>query len=159
MKMIYFIVVNITIASEAEMKLLGTRIRSLVQGGECIELIGDIGSGKTTITKGIASGLGITETVQSPTFTINRTYVNPGAVRLSHYDFYRLTDPGIMADELEETLQDQKTVVVIEWGEIVRSVVPNDRLQIVFSSPTESSRDLVITGSGKRATRIMKGIA
>lgn len=150
---------NITIANEAAMKLLGETIGSLVRGGECIELIGDVGSGKTTITKGIASGLGISETVQSPTFTINRTYESPNGIRLSHYDFYRLQDPGIMANELEETLQDSNAVVVIEWGEIVQSVVPNDRLQIVFSSPTESVRELAIIGTGEKAARLMKGVA
>lgn len=56
------------------MKDYGERIGRLLKGGECIELVGDVGAGKTTLTKGIANGLGITETVQSPTFSINRTY-------------------------------------------------------------------------------------
>ena len=150
---------TIIIRSEEAMKQLGERLGSLLLGGECIELIGDVGSGKTTITKGIATGLGITETVQSPTFTINRTYESPRGIRLSHYDFYRLADPGIMADELEETLSDEEAVVVIEWGEIVRSVVPGNRLSIVFSSPDEKTRELTITGEGKHLDEIIKELS
>ncbi len=149
---------NITIASEADMMMLGEKIGSLLRGGECIELIGDVGSGKTTITKGIAAGLSISETVQSPTFTINRTYDSPSGIRLSHYDFYRLQDPGIMANELDDTLQDANTTVVIEWGDVIRSVVPNDRLRITFSSPTETVRELSIVGAGERSNRIVKAI-
>jgi tRNA threonylcarbamoyladenosine biosynthesis protein TsaE len=149
----------IKINSEDAMKQLGEKLGALLQGGECIELIGDVGSGKTTLTKSIAIGLGITETVQSPTFTINRTYDSPRGVRLSHYDFYRLADPGIMAEELHESLTENKTTVVIEWGEIVRSVVPGDRLRIMFASPSEFTRELTLEGNGKRAVRLIKGVA
>ena len=144
------------IGSEDDMKQLGEKLGNLLVGGECIELIGDIGSGKTTLTKGIAKGLGVTETVQSPTFTINRMYSTPSGVQLSHYDFYRLADPGIMADELYESLADKQTAVVIEWGEVVASVVPGGRLCIAFASPTAEDRELTITGTGDQAVRLMK---
>ncbi len=144
------------VASENEMKLLGEKLGSLLNGGECIELIGDVGSGKTTLTKGIAKGLNISQTIQSPTFTINRTYDSPGGVRLSHYDFYRLADPGIMADELHESLSDDKTTVVIEWGEVVKSVVPGGRLCITFVSPTAETRELTFTGTGERSINLIK---
>lgn len=144
------------IASENDMKLLGEKLGGLLIGGECIELIGDVGSGKTTITKGIARGLGITETVQSPTFTINRTYESPNGIILSHYDFYRLADPGIMADELYESLEDNNTAVVIEWGDIVDDVVPEGRLRITFASPTADTRELTFSGTGDRAVKLME---
>lgn len=148
----------IDIASEEAMKKLGEQLGTMVLGGECIELVGDVGSGKTTLTKGIAKGLGINDTVQSPTFTINRTYENDKGVRLCHYDFYRLSDPGIMADELHESLQDNNTVVVIEWGDIVESVVPDGRLRIDFVSPTADVRQLSFHGTGEHAIRLMKGL-
>ena len=147
------------ITSEDMMKQLGERLGSLLLGGECIELVGDVGSGKTTLTKGIAKGLGITETVQSPTFTINRTYESQRGIRLSHYDFYRLSDPGIMAAELQESLEESKTTIVIEWGEIVESVVPDGRLRITFVSPTAEVRQLSFAGTGEQAVRLMKGLA
>ncbi len=147
-----------TLLSENEMKELGERIGRFLVGGECIELVGDIGSGKTTLTKGIAKGLGITETVQSPTFTINRTYIGPRNIHLSHYDFYRLSDPGIMSDELDEVLRQNDTSVVIEWGDVVQSVLPDDHLRITFASPTETSRVLDFEGVGKKSTNLMKAI-
>lgn len=150
---------KLTIDSEAAMKQLGEKIGRSLQGGECIELVGDVGAGKTTLTKGIANGLAIAETVQSPTFTINRTYDSPGGLRLSHYDFYRLSDPGIMADELGESLGDPTTTIVIEWGDVVASVLPPDHIRITFDSPEESVRTLVFDGSGEKSQRLLGEIA
>ena len=104
---------NNIIHNENEMKLIGVKIGRLLQGGELIDLIGDVGAGKTTLTKGIALGLGITEEVQSPSFTISRTYEARNNLTLVHYDFYRLDDPGIMKDTLKETLDDDNCINVI----------------------------------------------
>ncbi|MBC7512350.1 tRNA (adenosine(37)-N6)-threonylcarbamoyltransferase complex ATPase subunit type 1 TsaE [Candidatus Saccharibacteria bacterium] len=149
---------NLTITNEVDMKRLGQAIGRVLVGGECIELVGDVGAGKTTLTKGIAAGLGISETVQSPTFTINRTYNSTGGVRLSHYDFYRLSDPGIMADELRESLDDPLTAIVIEWGDVVGTILPTDTLRITFSSPEEMTRVLNFSASGNTSTRILRSI-
>ncbi len=157
--MVYFIEMNITITGEDEMKAFGERMGRSLQGGECIELIGDVGAGKTTLTKGLATGLTITETVQSPTFTINRTYDSPGGLRLSHYDFYRLSDAGIMADELAESLEDPQTVIVIEWGAVVAPVLPDDTLRITIESPTESTRTLTLQSSGVASERIIEALS
>lgn len=140
------------------MKRFGERIGGSLRGGECIELIGDIGSGKTTLTKGIAHGLGITETVQSPTFTINRVYDGPSGIRLSHYDFYRLSDAGIMAEELAESLAEPKTSIVIEWGDIVSPVLPSDCLSVVFSSPTEASRTVTLRAGGASSRALLESL-
>ncbi len=145
---------KIQLASEEETKLWGQKIGTILRAGDCIELIGDVGSGKTTLTKGIALGLGIKETVQSPTFTINRTYDSSSGLRLSHYDFYRLSDPGIMSEELAESLGQSDTVVIIEWGDIVTSVLPEDHVRITFSSPTETDRDITLEGSSEIINRI-----
>ena len=97
------------------MKQLGEAIGWSVSGGEVLELVGDIGAGKTTLTKGIARALGINEPVQSPTFTISRVYDSPKGLRLAHYDFYRLSEAGIMGDEIREAMDDD-SVVVVEWA-------------------------------------------
>lgn len=157
--MLYFIEMRITITSDDDMKRFGERLSSVLRGGDCIELVGDVGSGKTTLTKGIARGLGITETVQSPTFTINRTYDAPSGLRLSHYDFYRLSDPGIMSDELDESLGEEGTIIVIEWGGVVESILPEDHIRISFESPTETERVLTIEASDKRAERLKGAMA
>lgn len=149
---------NLTISSESDMKQLGQTIGRALKGGECIELIGDVGAGKTTLTKGIAAGLQITETVQSPTFTINRTYDSPNGVRLSHYDFYRLSDPGIMADELSEALNDPLTSIVIEWGDVVASVLPRDHLRVTIESPQETVRVLHVDAKGEKSLAIVRSL-
>jgi tRNA threonylcarbamoyladenosine biosynthesis protein TsaE len=150
---------ELTITSEEDMKRFGERIGRLLRGGECIELIGDIGSGKTTLTKGIAVGLGIIETVQSPTFTINRVYDGASGIRLSHYDFYRLNDAGIMAEELAESLAEPRTSIVIEWGDIVSKVLPSDCLSIAFTSPTEASRVVTLTAGGPVSAAVLESLA
>jgi len=140
------LLMNIEVDSEHTMRTFGQKIGYLLKGGETLELIGDVGAGKTTFVKGLALGLGIDEDVQSPSFTISRLYDARDNLQLAHYDFYRLNDAGIMADELTETTQDQTVVTVIEWADIVEGVLPKDRLSIRFTSPTETSRHLTVTG-------------
>ena len=138
---------HIEVKSEQEMRALGEKLGGLLKGGEVIELVGDVGAGKTTFTKGLAVGLGIDEDVQSPSFTISRVYDARDGLLLSHYDFYRLSDAGIMASELKETTQDPKAVTVIEWADIVDGVLPETRLLIEFAAPTETTRNLTLNGS------------
>jgi len=137
----------IEVGSEQETRILGEKLGSLLKGGEVIELVGDVGAGKTTFVKGLARGLSIDEDVQSPSFTISRVYDARDDLQLAHYDFYRLSDAGIMADELTETTQDPLTVTVIEWADIVEGVLPENRLRIVFAAPTETTRTLNIDGN------------
>ncbi|MEI7539623.1 MAG: tRNA (adenosine(37)-N6)-threonylcarbamoyltransferase complex ATPase subunit type 1 TsaE [Candidatus Saccharibacteria bacterium] len=146
------------INSENEMKDFGRLIGSLLCGGEIIELLGDVGVGKTTLVKGIAIGLGIDEYIQSPSFTINRVYKGRDDLTLSHYDFYRLNDAGIMTNELQETISDPKTITIIEWGEIVAGVLPSDRLSIYIISPTETSRRLTVDSGGDNSRKLENGL-
>lgn len=141
------------------MQRFGTRIGNILTGKEVIELIGDVGAGKTTFVKGLARGLGVDEDVQSPTFTISRIYNARDGLQLAHYDFYRLNEPGILAIEIAETIADPQTVVVIEWGDIVEGVLPADRLSIRFQSPTENARDAELTFGGPISKRIREKLA
>jgi len=134
--------------SENVMKAFGKTIGRSLYGGGIIELVGDVGSGKTTLVKGIAVGLGIDEYVQSPSFTINRVYKGRDNLTLTHYDFYRLDDAGIMANELQEIIGNPDMVTIIEWGGVVEGVLPADRLTINIISPTEDSRLLTISSNG-----------
>lgn len=138
------------------MKVVGQRIGELLVGGEVLQLVGDVGAGKTTFTKGLAKGLNVSETVQSPTFTINRVYEARDGLRLAHYDFYRLSDPGIMADELAETSHFQGTIICIEWGDIVKDVVGNDFLEVRITSPSETSRELTLTPHGRLSEALVQ---
>ncbi len=130
----------IEVKSEQETRQLGEKIGRRLQGGEVFELVGDVGAGKTTFVKGLARGMGITGHVQSPSFTISQVHENPQGLRLAHYDFYRLADPGIMSEELTETTCDMSTVTVIEWADTVAHVLPKEHLRIEFLSTSENGR-------------------
>ena len=142
-----------------DMKLFGAKLGGLLKGSECIELVGDVGAGKTTLVKGIAQGLEIEETVQSPSFTISRVYDTPRELRLAHYDFYRLQDAGIMADELREASQDPGTVTIIEWAGIVSGVLPDDYLAITITATSESDRRLELTAHGQTSQQMLERLA
>jgi len=134
------------IMNETAMKAFGESFGRLLRGGEVIELIGDVGAGKTTLVKGIAQGLGIDEAIQSPTFTISRVYDARDGLRLSHYDFYRLNDAGIMADELDEAVHDPTGITIIEWADVVEGVLPEGHIAITITAPTDETRTLDIKG-------------
>ena len=133
------------INSEIEMKQLGEEIGCILKGGEVLELIGDVGAGKTTFTKGLAKGLGVMETVQSPSFTISRVY-EAGDLTLSHYDFYRLNDAGIMAMEIASAVEDAHNITVVEWAESVAEILPEDRIKIRILPQSETARKIEIEG-------------
>lgn len=144
------------VKSEADMKAFGVRLGSVLSGGEVIELVGDVGAGKTTLTKGIAEGLGVSEDVQSPSFTISRVYEAASELRLAHYDFYRLYDAGIMADELAETAGEAGTVTIIEWADIVSGVLPGDHLKIEILPTAETSRRVKLTPNGEVSRKVLE---
>jgi tRNA threonylcarbamoyladenosine biosynthesis protein TsaE len=94
---------------------IGTSIAATLEGGAVVVLSGALGSGKTVLTKGIALGLGVEDTVTSPSFAILNVY--EGKQKLYHFDFYRLDDPVEMGAMLEDYLYRRDGVTVIEWGE------------------------------------------
>lgn len=149
------------LSSHDEMLSFGARVARGLRGGEMIELVGDVGAGKTTFTKGLARGLGVHDAVQSPTFTISREYDTDKGLKLVHYDFYRLDDAGIMADELAESIADRRGVTVVEWAETVASVLPEDRVTLTISlvADDEQARDVSWAVSGDRSAQLMEGIA
>ena len=124
------------------MRAFGTKIGQSLRGGEIFELIGDVGAGKTTFVKGLAVGLEIDDDVQSPSFTINRRYDGRDGLTLSHYDFYRLNDAGIMSMEISESLNDPKIITVVEWGESVQDVLPADQIIVRIDYLPDEGRDV-----------------
>jgi tRNA threonylcarbamoyladenosine biosynthesis protein TsaE len=149
----------IEVQSESDMKKLGERIGRLLRGGEVIELIGDVGAGKTTFTKGLARGLQINEDVQSPSFTISRVYAARDNLQLAHYDFYRLSDAGIMVHELNDAVQDSQTITIVEWAAAVEHVLSDDRLQIRIISPSIADRTVELIPHGARYSTLVGELA
>jgi len=147
----------VRIDNEARMKQLGEAIGQSLSGGEVLELVGDIGAGKTTLTKGIAQSLGISEPVQSPTFTISRVYDSPKGLHLVHYDFYRLSEAGIMGDEIREAMDDD-SVVVVEWAGAVDDDLPKDRLVVKITTISEEERLGEFHPGGKKSIELWQKI-
>ncbi|MDB5162623.1 MAG: hypothetical protein JWN28_230 [Candidatus Saccharibacteria bacterium] len=139
----------IEVTSEQQMKDLATTIGNSLIGGEVFELVGDVGAGKTTFVKGLAKGLAIEDDIQSPSFTISRLYDARDNLQLVHYDFYRLSEPGIMANEVAEMVHDEKTITVIEWAAIVEGMLPENRFTIEIESPTETTRSVTLPNNLK----------
>ena len=118
---------------------LAESVGSRLRGGETIELVGDLGSGKTLFVRGLAMGLGSRDAVHSPSFTISNEY-RAERLTIYHFDFYRLSEPGIMQSELAEILNDSAAVVVIEWAKLVEDILPTDRLSINIKTSSETAR-------------------
>ncbi len=137
------------------MRAFGAQVGALLRGGETIELVGDVGAGKTTFVKGLAQGLGVEEDVQSPSFTISRVYDGREGIILAHYDFYRLGEAGILSEDLHESIADSVVVTVIEWAGIVNDVLPTDRIRIEIRSSSETERELVISAPKELMEKIV----
>ena len=133
--------------SEKETFELGKRIANAVNPGTVILFYGDLGAGKTVMTKGIAAGLGITEMITSPTFTIMQEYEG-GRMPLYHLDVYRIEDP----DEMEEVGLNEyiygNGLTVIEWAEQIEDILPDDAIKITIERNVENpeDRDIRIEG-------------
>jgi len=114
---------------------IGIKLGKHVGSGDIITLSGDLGAGKTILTKGIAIGMGITAPVSSPTFTIIKEYVE-GRLPLYHFDLYRLGKGAIDEDLGFEEYLYGAGVCVIEWSEYIDELLPADRLNIAIKHGT-----------------------
>jgi len=118
---------------------LGEALGKLLKPPALLELSSDLGGGKTTFVRGLVRGLGSQDKVSSPTFTLNRIYKAKN-LEVHHFDFYRLNEPGVVSDQLEESLQNSRVITVVEWSDIVQGVLPADRLTIEFK-PVQDNAD------------------
>lgn len=121
---------------------VGARLR----GGEVIELVSDVGGGKTTFVRGLSSGAGSTDRVASPTFTVSKIY-EAGHITIHHFDMYRIVEAGLMSHELGEVLEDSAAVLVVEWAEVIADVLPTERLTIRITKTGDESRTLRFTAA------------
>lgn len=134
---------------------LGKRLATLLNLGDVVLLTGDLGAGKTTITKGIASGLNITEKVNSPTFNILKIYLK-GDKPLFHIDAYRLEN-----DKKDIGLDEyigEAGITVIEWPLYIKHLLPEETLEINITHRDLTSRNITLKGKGHYA-EVVKVIA
>ena len=128
--------------SPADTCAYGERLGRALQGGEILLLQGDLGVGKTQLTKGIALGLDVTVEIVSPTFTLAAQY--DGRLPMTHYDLYRIESMAELQEVgyLEE--DDPRAIRVVEWGE--RAATPRGAIVITLSLQESGDREIVVEG-------------
>lgn len=140
---------------------LGEKLAKLVEPGQLIELIGDLGGGKTTLVKGLAKGLGIKKTIQSPSYNIARSYILPSGGCLDHFDLYRL-EPGnidkVIESNLRESVESGENIIAIEWAQALKHNLKADRLVIELHYVSEASRSITILATGPISQKIVEGL-
>jgi len=126
---------------------IGKQIGQTLKIGSCVAMFGDLGAGKTAMTRGIAAGMGITDTVSSPTYTIVNEYLS-GEIPLIHIDAYRLKN----ADELFDLGFDEyldRAAVVVEWSENVLPAIPENAMKVTLERIDGDERDITVSGEGE----------
>jgi tRNA threonylcarbamoyladenosine biosynthesis protein TsaE len=127
-------------ASQAETVKLGETLGKKLQPGSIVALTGDLGAGKTYLTKGIVKGLGLKAAVRSPTFVIMNIY--PGKTPVFHYDCYRLKDETDMEKLGYEEYFYGKGITVIEWADRIPGLIPETAIKIEFKICGENEREI-----------------
>lgn len=135
---------------------MGERLGRQLRPGDVIALFGDLGAGKTTLTRGIAMGLGLDADIHSPTFTL--IHEHPGAVPLYHVDLYRLScEEEVETLGLEEYIYSDG-VTVVEWADRMKSMLPPERLDITLRMVTDTDRKLVFETQSERLEAVIDSL-
>lgn len=143
--------------SVEETSKIGEKLGRLLDKGNIVCLSGDLGAGKTAFTKGIARGMDVQDYVTSPTYTIINEY--EGRLPLYHFDVYRLNDVEEMYELGYEEYFFGDGAVVIEWADIVRDIIPVERLWItILNTKGDDSREIIIEPTGEAYDNIVKGM-
>ena len=133
---------------EKETWKLGRELGKTLKKGDIVALFGELGAGKTVLTKGICEGIGVTERVKSPSFTIMREYdSHPKVSKVYHIDLYRLTAPfSIHLQEIYEHLNKKEGISIIEWADRIEDFLPKDTIKIKIRITGETERQIIILG-------------
>ncbi|MFD7058160.1 tRNA (adenosine(37)-N6)-threonylcarbamoyltransferase complex ATPase subunit type 1 TsaE [Streptomyces sp. NPDC059906] len=147
--------VEITVTSPERMRELGRRLAGLLRAGDLVMLSGELGAGKTTLTRGLGEGLGVRGAVTSPTFVIARVHPSLGdGPPLVHVDAYRLSGGLDEMEDLDLDVSLSDSVIVVEWGEGKVEELTEDRLRLridrAVGDTTDEVRHVTVTGLGER---------
>ena len=143
--------------SVEETSRIGEQMGRLLSKGNIVCLSGDLGAGKTAFAQGIAKGMGVKDYVTSPTYTIINEY--EGRLPLYHFDVYRLNDVSEMYELGYEEYFFGDGVVVLEWADVVRDIVPGERLWItILNTKGDNSREIIMEPTGEVYDKIVKGM-
>ena len=131
-----------------ETRDLGAALAPCLRPHDVVVLTGELGAGKTTLVQGIARGLGASEHVASPTFTLVREYTS-GRVPLAHVDLYRLEREQDVLDLALDELEDGERVLLVEWGDPVAELIAEERLRIELTADALDVRRIAVTTVGR----------
>ena len=145
---------NIEIKGLEESKDFGYKLGSLLKSGDILCLNGELGAGKTTLTKSIGLGLEVEDYITSPTFALINEY--EGRVPVYHFDVYRLERVEDSFDLGFDEYFFGNGVCIIEWGERIEKILPEERISLNIEKTSEDGRIINITASGKRYLEIVK---
>ena len=126
---------------------VGAALAAVLRSHDVVVLTGELGAGKTTFVLGSAGGLGATEHVASPTFTLVREYVS-GRVPVAHVDLYRLEREQDVIDLALDELEDGERVLLVEWGDPVAELLADERLRIEFAADPDDVRRITVATIG-----------
>ncbi|MFB6549188.1 tRNA (adenosine(37)-N6)-threonylcarbamoyltransferase complex ATPase subunit type 1 TsaE [Streptomyces sp. NPDC056405] len=148
---------EITVTSPEQMRELGRRLAKVLRAGDLLMLSGELGAGKTTLTRGLGEGMGVRGAVTSPTFVIARVHPSLGdGPPLVHVDAYRLSGGLDDMEDLDLDVSLPDSVIVVEWGEGKVEELTDDRLQLrihrAVGDTTDEVRHVTLTGIGERWT-------
>jgi tRNA threonylcarbamoyladenosine biosynthesis protein TsaE len=139
---------------DAGTRRLGAELAALVVPGDVLLLTGDLGAGKTVLAKGLAEGLGVSESVTSPTFNI--MLVHEGRIPLYHFDLYRLDRPEQLEDVDYFGTLEADGVSIVEWGDRFARADPGDRVLVRIAIEGDTERRIDIVGRGPRGERLAR---
>lgn len=139
-------------------RALAAALGELLRAGDLLVLVGDLGAGKTAFAQGVGRGLGVTETITSPTFALVQSYA--GRLDLHHLDVYRLEQVNEALDLGLAELLDDDAVVVIEWGDTIAPVLPHDYLEVRLAyGDGPDVREVTLSAVGPRWSARMRAVA
>ena len=144
----------VTIKSEAQTLSWGRRLGRLLKGGDLVCLQGELGSGKTTLTRGLARGAGSRSRVASPTFSLARVYRGPRWA-IYHLDLYRVSADQTRDIGLEEFISDPRGICVVEWPQAGAAYYPKDCLEVHLAHAA-GGRRLRFSAKGPRSREIVR---
>ncbi|MBQ2701039.1 MAG: tRNA (adenosine(37)-N6)-threonylcarbamoyltransferase complex ATPase subunit type 1 TsaE [Clostridia bacterium] len=134
--------------SPVQTRQLGEKLAASLKAGDVLLLLGDLGAGKSELTRGIAKGLGVHATVTSPSFTILNVY-DEGSIPLYHFDWYRLND----VEELYEMGMDEYLggdgIAVVEWPSQCPEAIPETRLEVIIEPLSDTEREITLRPCGQ----------
>jgi tRNA threonylcarbamoyladenosine biosynthesis protein TsaE len=153
--------ITITTTSVEQTSHVGELLGALLHPGDLVLLLGDLGSGKTHLAKGIVSGMGSADMVTSPSFVLVNEYrASPafGGITIYHADLYRLDDPDeVLGIGLEEAWSGG-AVALVEWGERAGTYLPHEHLAVTLAYVDETTRDIAFAAQGQRYNDLLASL-